>query len=335
MIINVTRNPFRIDQITPLMRRYRFVSEVKKWFPGIGKKWIRLQVENTARQKHTLGQALNVTVKTNKGFPDIQFEATEINSQLSAIYFDRYKMIYEPDIECCLEIMVPQATSFIDVGANWGYFVAKVACMRSDVELIAFEPASLSFADLRSLCEGFSTHATINAFQLALGDVKGKSTITQLGFESGLASIIPEKNKLNYSFSTEEIEISTLDELEIQTNSIIKIDVEGFELKVMQGGKEQISRAKPAIIFEHWQLSQTDLDPFLRFFNQLGYVLYRPFAAVVGTRTQQSNGHVPVDFRVNIIDQLKCDRRYNLIAIHPLTHFHKMIVPYLHTTQRT
>ena len=94
MRIEVTRNPFKINTLTSLMRYYKFVSEVRRWFPGLGKKWIKRRVDKSFRQKGRLGTASHVIVETHYGFPEVSFEASEINTQLSAIYFDRYRKIY-------------------------------------------------------------------------------------------------------------------------------------------------------------------------------------------------------------------------------------------------
>ena len=334
MRIDITRNPFKIDHLTRLMRRYKFASEVKKWFPGIGKKWIKGWVAKTAKKKNNLDLVSTVLVQTHDGFPQVMFKASEINSQLHSIYFSRYQEVYEPDIECCMEIMLPQAKMFVDIGANWGYFIGKAACMNPKLELLAFEPTSLSFGDLESLCSGFSKHAEIKAFQVALGEEEGKATIAQPGFESGLASIITAHQRTNGSVPAEQVEVKTLGQFELLSDSIIKIDVEGFELNVLQGGKDQIAAKKPAIIFEHWHVRPNDLNPFLDFFNELGYVLYKPTAYRLPPEGESSDErHIPMDFTLDSADYLDCDRRYNLLAVHPSSKFFRVIDYYAQISQ--
>ena len=49
-----------------------------------------------------------------------------------------------------------------------------------------------------------------------------------------------------------DVEVSTLDaELAGHTPQVLKIDVEGAELGVLEGGRELLERARPAIVFEH------------------------------------------------------------------------------------
>lgn len=65
-------------------------------------------------------------------------------------------------------------------------------------------------------------------------------------------------NKREYKNEEEKIEVievetGRLDDIipENMPITLIKIDVEGAELKVLQGGIETIKRTKPLIVFEH------------------------------------------------------------------------------------
>ena len=312
------------------MQWYKFASEVKKWFPGIGKKFIKYLVGKVAGKKNKNGTATQVLIETHSAFPYIKFEASEINSQLHAIYFDRHKDIYEPDIECCMEIIVPQATMFVDIGANWGYFVGKAACMKPDLKLLAFEPTSLSFGDLNALKQGFATHASIDVFNVAVGNEPGTAVISQPGFESGLASLISGNQANTNLFPSEKIEIKTLDKFVITPQTLIKIDVEGFELNALKGGKNQISKESPAIIFEHWHMYHEDLDPFLNFFNELGYLLFKPAAHLLNSELKPTDNRlISCEFSLESLKKIECVRRYNLIALYPQSNFFQIMKPYI------
>lgn len=293
---------------------------------------MKMNLAREFKRKFNSNEKLRVLVQTRSQFPDVAFEVNEINSQLHAIYFERYQKVYEPDIECCMELILPQTTTFIDVGANWGYFVGKAALMRPDLELIAFEPASLSFADLKSLCDGLNTN--ICAFQQALGEKEGTATITQPGFETGLASLVQNTSQKKNCGYGEEVDVKTLDSLNFSQNTFIKIDVEGFEMQVLNGGRKIISKEKPCIIFEHWHFTSADMAPFFDFFDGLGYVLFAPIVSEgVQTKTELNDSSVIFDFRLGTLQTLACDRRYNLLAIHPSTEFFDVFKPYLSSSE--
>jgi hypothetical protein len=48
----------------------------------------------------------------------------------------------------------------------------------------------------------------------------------------------------------EWVQSLTIDDLQLDTADLIKIDVEGFELRVLKGGFETIKRLLPVIYFE-------------------------------------------------------------------------------------
>lgn len=55
----------------------------------------------------------------------------------------------------------------------------------------------------------------------------------------------------------ENVTIKRLDDLAVENISVIKIDVEGYELEVFEGGKETIRRNRPIIIIEIWDRNNT------------------------------------------------------------------------------
>jgi FkbM family methyltransferase len=330
MLVQVTRNPFKIETLTPLMRVYRFASEVKKWFPGIGKKWVKSTVGLAARVKMDKKIEFQVSVSTHDGFPAIKFLAYETNSQLHSIYFKRYQELYEPDIEACLELLIPTSRMFVDVGANWGYFVGKVALTQPNIELLAFEPMRTSYRDLSSLSQALTnSQIPIKIYQAALGESQTKASMTQPGFESGLASIAQTDGAQENS--SLEVEVMTLNSFDIPPETVIKIDVEGFELQVLRGGIDRITKGKPTIIFEHWHETNQDLQPFRKLFNDLGYHVLRPHIERVEMPDQnlEQGNRISINLTLSAATELTVDRRYNLIAVHPSTHHFSLLASFM------
>ena len=67
----------------------------------------------------------------------------------------------------------------------------------------------------------------------------------------GDASLIKERNKV----FTDEYYVVTekLDYFELDNISLIKIDAEGSEAKVLEGAEETINKCKPIILIEIWK----------------------------------------------------------------------------------
>ena len=68
----------------------------------------------------------------------------------------------------------------------------------------------------------------------------------------------------------EEIEIHTdlLDNYEFEVVDFMKIDVEGHELKMLEGAYNTISRHKPDIFIEVWP---ENVDTMFKYFEDIGY----------------------------------------------------------------
>jgi len=124
---------------------------------------------------------------------------------------------------------------FIDVGANVGaYTVLAAGVSRS--KAISFEPGSLAFGYLKQ--------------NVKLNDLEDKVTYfnTALGSEDGILKFTEGLGTENYicldgdSVGKTEVKVTTLDQaLEGLSPTLMKIDVEGFETKVLAGGQKTLS----------------------------------------------------------------------------------------------
>lgn len=135
----------------------------------------------------------------------------------------------------------------IDVGAAEGRVTAWMAERFRRVH--AFEPSKEGFALLSQA--RWPAHVTCH--KLALGDrierrhMAGKRHSAFVGQPAD-----------------DGIEVRTLDSFEIPDIDLIKIDVEGFETRVIVGALGVIARCRPMIMFEHkkfWQTRYNDENP--------------------------------------------------------------------------
>ena len=140
----------------------------------------------------------------------------------------------------------------IDAGANIGYLTLQFARRCGEGIVYAFEPDSETYAKISKnvLLNGF---ANIELFHTALGARDGSGQLYRL-YENnpGANRILPGKQS-NF-VSSETVKITTLDEYydrgTFQRADLIKIDVEGFELFVLQGARKLISHWKPLLFIE-------------------------------------------------------------------------------------
>jgi FkbM family methyltransferase len=138
--------------------------------------------------------------------------------------------------------------TYVDVGANRGQVLREAVRIAPEGHHIAFEPIP-SLAD-----EVARSFPLVDCRRMAIGatrEVAQFCHFRKLDGWSGLRrspEIDDERGDPEYL----TVEVSTLDaELAGITPGIIKIDVEGAELAVLEGGRALLSEARPIVIFEH------------------------------------------------------------------------------------
>lgn len=140
----------------------------------------------------------------------------------------------------------------IDVGANMGRFTLAFAFAASDGQVICYEPDPRNFEKLRSNI-ALNDFRHVKGFNKALGD---KSCVRELfkvnQHNAGMNRFISADTQ--NEIESVETQVSRLDD-EVKTLGlthidIIKIDVEGFEYKVLQGAEESIKKYRPVLFLE-------------------------------------------------------------------------------------
>jgi len=85
----------------------------------------------------------------------------------------------------------------------------------------------------------------------------------------------------------EAVETMTLDSLQLNNVSLIKMDVENYEYHVLEGAKETLLKNRPILIFECWigkdyaksaPLEKANFDRVVSLIESLGYDIYVIFS---------------------------------------------------------
>ncbi|MFB9887612.1 FkbM family methyltransferase [Balneatrix alpica] len=141
----------------------------------------------------------------------------------------------------------------IDIGANVGKFSTLLALFSKEVHL--FEPDPDNFAILKAR---FCEKSKIILNQVGMSDKAGELTLYKDLFTKEATSttfdVSVSESWSTESFVTHTIPVTSLDEYcqqhKIEPN-FIKIDAEGFDLKILKGGLKTIKRHQPIIVFEN------------------------------------------------------------------------------------
>lgn len=143
---------------------------------------------------------------------------------------------YEPDLWHQMIGSLGPGDLFIDVGAYIGlYTVAAAKRVGANGRVIAFEPDRDNFHQLLRHVKLNEVQARVELHNVALSDRPGQ--LRYHGGQESQSRIVDEGEVGTYT-----IEARTLDAaLGEQRVSIIKIDVEGFELQVLRGARALLS----------------------------------------------------------------------------------------------
>lgn len=153
----------------------------------------------------------------------------------------------------------------LDIGANIGnhalYFAERFA------EIIAYEPHPV-IGDV--LAFNAKQAGNVSVRRYGLGDEPGTFTQSSVAGNLGASSLSPEAKG-----TTVDVEVRRLDDETFARLDLIKIDVEGFEEKVLRGAAATLTAHRPVILFEQ-NADEFDDDgsASLRVLRELGYRVF-------------------------------------------------------------
>jgi FkbM family methyltransferase len=158
-------------------------------------------------------------------------------------------------------------TYFFDVGANIGILSVPILSLTKDVKVVSFEPSPAVIPSLKKTWEQSPFQSRWTIIEKAVGNFEGMTHFSQhqKAGDDPFDGVQPTHRK--GETTTIEVSMTTLDavwhEKKDPSVSVIKIDVEGFEMSVLAGAKACISACRPVIITE-WNrvnLSAYQLSP--------------------------------------------------------------------------
>jgi FkbM family methyltransferase len=146
-----------------------------------------------------------------------------------------------------LDKVVRRGGTAIDVGANQGVFAYAFARIADRVE--AFEPNPDCAAFARRM---LGSRARLH--EVALSDGSGQADLVVPLSAQGMALHFGGSLKRRRADAAEtmrfKVEVRTLDSYAFQDVRVLKVDVEGCEMEVLEGGRETILRCRPVLIVE-------------------------------------------------------------------------------------
>jgi FkbM family methyltransferase len=180
-----------------------------------------------------------------------QYTATPYDTIGRALYWSGLK-VWEGETTSVFYRLAREADTVLDIGANTGVFALIAGAANPCARVIAFEPAPNNFAKLEAhirlngwedRCqarrEAVSNACGVAQFHLPFGEVPTSASLHVDGFRGAAGRLI-------------EVPMTTIDTVAAEVGKIdlIKIDVEGFEDKALEGMQRVLADSRPDLIVE-------------------------------------------------------------------------------------
>jgi FkbM family methyltransferase len=162
---------------------------------------------------------------------------------------------FEPEETAFIEQYLRPGMTFVDVGANIGWFsLIASRLVGSTGQVIAIEPRTDSVARL-AMSAGENGFANIRTLAMALAAEAGRSKVGAhlAGANTGGTWLITTPalaRTMAVDHQLFDVEVGRLDDIGLAACDLLKIDVEGAEHLVLKGGRETLARHRPAILSE-------------------------------------------------------------------------------------
>lgn len=204
---------------------------------------------------------------------------------MSTFYEEKENEIFNRQFDI-LENCDIKSPLIFDVGANIGQSVDRYRIASPNCVLHCFEPNSESFENLVSHCHNL---VNVKALNFALTNYSGVSNffVTR---RSELSSLLRPESWLSalsiddkYQISEICVPCTTLDqychETDIDWVDILKIDVQGAELIVLEGGQKMFTNTRIGLVYLEVMLAETyvgqvTLAQLLEYFGAYRYRLW-------------------------------------------------------------
>ena len=180
--------------------------------------------------------------------------------------------LYEPHVTRFLKMQVQEEMTFVDVGANVGYFTLTAATKVGESgKVIAVEcnPRNVELI-LMSLHRNELDHVTVYPF--AVGDSPRLMSFSW-GFSNGFVDELDKDDE--EAFIVQAVTLDSLLKNEPRVD-VIKMDIEGAEALAWQGMQETIAKHHPVLLMEFFpalleRISGVKGDDFLNSVLACGY----------------------------------------------------------------
>lgn len=206
---------------------------------------------------------------------DSIYLTTQVRNYLTLQLFWKGIVYYEPITTRLILELLKDGGTFVDAGANIGFYSLVVARSRPGVKVFAFEPNPKNYEVLSNNIAA-NRFTSIRAERLALSDAIGSGAL-YLHTSDMSASLTPGfQDELSSGRGSAAVELTTIDAYfegsSLPKPSVIKIDVEGYEAAVLRGARSTLRTNSPDLVLEVLKSYPAEVVDIL---SNLGYSFYQ------------------------------------------------------------
>jgi FkbM family methyltransferase len=187
--------------------------------------------------------------------------------------------------ETLLGLRTAGIRTVIDIGANRGQFARHISRLIPEANLFCFEPLAGPFSELERWARHDSA-GRAKAFNVGLGDRSGTTQMFEHIDHSTSSSLLTSTELAAELYpiltrqAPREVRIARLDDfivetgIELKPEVLIKLDVQGYESRVISGAQKSIRAAKACIVevsFDHLYDGQPTFADLWKTFDLIGY----------------------------------------------------------------
>ena len=187
------------------------------------------------------------------------------NEITDKLIFDKIKYFIEPN------------TIVLDLGANFGQMSILWSKSKPNVKVYAFEASNYIFNILKKNIHINS--ANVEAINALVGNESNKEQLIEKSFLKEYSTY--GTNKINKTQDTnkkniDKVKAIKIDDINFEKRvSVMKIDVQGYDLDALKGSKKTILKHKMPIIFEYEEKFEKEFNytfkDFENFINEINY----------------------------------------------------------------
>jgi FkbM family methyltransferase len=157
----------------------------------------------------------------------------------------------EPEVQEALRRVVAPGATVYDVGANIGFFTLLCARLTGPTgRVVAFEPSPPAIPGLRANV-ALNGLAHVEVVERAVAAEPGRARLLQVGQHSW--SHLEDRGRHPDTTAVVDVEVTTIDG-EVAAGravpDVLKVDVEGSEIAVLEGMRETLAEHRPVLVVE-------------------------------------------------------------------------------------